>query len=71
MTWKRMMESAVKQSRSMLPTRVVLDHNEASKEYRTYLETLPENREPGFRYGRMFETESEALEDFKNRVARL
>ena len=55
----------------MLPARMVLDYNDAEGTYRTFLETFTMSGETGFQYGRFFETEAEAEEDFQIRSARL
>ena len=55
----------------MLPARMVLDYNETEGTYRTFLETFKGNGERGFQYGRQFETNDEATEDFQIRSARL
>jgi hypothetical protein len=69
--WTRIMESAIKDSGNMLPARVVLEFCQASRPYRTFLEILPKGGEPRFTYGRFFDSEDAALEDFRKRVARL
>ncbi len=71
MTWVRLRESDIKKSSSMLPARMVMDYRASNGAYRTFLETLTSSGEAGFQYGRFFETEAEALEDFQNRATRL
>ncbi len=40
MTWKRLMESEIKDSGSMLPARMVLEHDDEKGTYWTYLESF-------------------------------
>ena len=61
----------MKLSGSMLPARMVLDYDEAQETYRTFLETFWSDGQVGFQYGRQFEMEAEALDDFEKRAARL
>jgi hypothetical protein len=69
--WKRLKESEVKDYGGMLPARVILEQNESDHSYRTFLETFSPAGEPGYKYGRFFYCEHEALEDFNKRVRRL
>ena len=71
MTWVRIQESKIKESGSMLPARVVLEYNNTEGNYRTFLETFKSNGEAGFQYGRFFESEAEAVQNYQMRIARL
>ena len=71
MTWQRLRESVVKDADHMLPSRVVLDYDESEGTFRTFVETFRSDGQVGFQYGRQFETEAEALEDFQKRATRL
>jgi len=55
----------------MLPARLVLEYDETQGAWRTYLETLKGNGEAGFQYGRFFEAEADAIDDFEQRARRL
>jgi hypothetical protein len=55
----------------MRPTRVVLDRDASTKEYRTYLETVHKDGMITFCYGLIFVDESKAQEDFDLRQKRL
>ena len=55
----------------MVPSRVVLEYDESEGTFRTSVETFRSDSEAGFQYGRVFETEAEAVEDFQKRVERL
>ena len=71
MTWQRLRESGIKDAGHMLPPRVVLEYDESEGTFRTFLETFKGNGQVGFQYGRLFESETGALEDFEKRSARL
>ena len=71
MSWTRLKESETEESTSMLPARVALDYDEAAGTYWTYLESFTANGEARIHYGQTFQTEAEAMEDFRKRVERL
>ena len=70
MTWKRLKESEIKGSRGMLPARVALDFDEESGTYWTYLESIATSGEAKLHYGRAFDTEQAAVEDFGKRLGK-
>jgi hypothetical protein len=53
------------------PARVVLELNPDDHSYRTFLETITNEGEHGFQYGRYFYREEEALANFNQRLRRL
>ena len=69
--WTRVKESGLVSRLHMRPTRVILDRDASTKEYRTYLETLHKDGMITFCYGRIFVDESKAEEDFDRRQKRL
>jgi len=69
--WIRVKESDLVLRLHMRPTRVVLDQDAATREYRTYLETVHKNGMITFCYGRIFVEEAKAQEDFYRRQERL
>ena len=71
MTWKRLMESEIKDSGSMLPARMVLEHDDEKGTYWTYLESFTTSGETKVHYRQDFATEAEAVEDFEKRAERL
>ncbi len=69
--WTRVKESDLVSRLHMRPTRVVLDRDASTKEYRTYLETVHKDGMITFCYGLIFVDESKAQEDFDLRQKRL
>ena len=69
--WTRVKESDLVSRLHMRPTRIVLDRDASTKEYRTYLETVHKNGMITFCYGLIFVDESKAQEDFDLRQKRL
>ena len=69
--WTRVKESDLVSRLHMRPTRVVLDRDASTKEYRTYLETFHKDGMITFCYGLIFVDESKGQEDFELRQKRL
>ena len=67
----RLRESEIKESGSRLPARMVLEYDQDTGTYWTYLESFTTSGEAKVHYRREFTTEAEALDDFLARVARL
>ena len=69
--WTRIKESELVIRQSNLPARVVLESNSLPADYRTYLEIIQKDGEATFIHGRIFESLSNAQEDFERRRRRL
>jgi hypothetical protein len=67
-SWRRLMESQIMYYGGPLPARVVLESDPTDHSYRTFVETGTDDGKPGFQYGRYFNREAEALEDYKERL---
>jgi hypothetical protein len=64
------MESQVMYYGGPLPARVVLESAEAAHLYRTFVETVTDDKKPGVQYARYFNGEEEALADYNGRLGK-
>jgi hypothetical protein len=66
--WKKIMQSPVMDYGAELPTRLVLEHDEADHSYRTFLETVAADGKLGLKAPRFNYWLEDAVSDYKQRL---